>query len=62
MTEHKKSPLFNYLENRETYGKVCCPILTKIGMCRQFLVKVSDMKFHDNLFSSSRVVTYGRTD
>jgi hypothetical protein len=26
----------------------CCPILTKIGMCQQILVKLPNTKFHKN--------------
>jgi len=31
-----------------------CPILIKIGKCRQILEKVSQMKFHENAVSGSR--------
>jgi hypothetical protein len=31
-------------------------------MCPQSLVKLRNIKFHENSFSRSRVVTYGQTD
>jgi hypothetical protein len=42
-------------------ARYCCPMLTKIGMCSQNLVKFAIVKFHENLLSSSRV-TCGQTD
>jgi hypothetical protein len=31
-------------------------------LCRQILVKLSNINFHENPFSGSRVVTCGQTD
>jgi hypothetical protein len=41
---------------------ICCPILTKLGICRQILAKLANFKFHENLFSGSLVVTYRQTN
>lgn len=38
------------------------PVLTKIGVCRQILVKLPKMKFHENTLSLSRVFACGQTD
>lgn len=40
----------------------CCPILTKIGMSLHILVKLPDIKFNENPFSGSQVVTFGQMD
>jgi hypothetical protein len=37
------------------------PVLTKTGINRQTLLKLSSIKFHDNSFSSSWVVTWEHT-
>jgi hypothetical protein len=34
--------------------------LNEIGVCQQIFVKLSDTKFHENLFRSSRAVTLDR--
>jgi hypothetical protein len=36
--------------------------LTKIGMCRQIAVKLTNTKFHDNPFSGPRDDTWGQAD
>lgn len=52
------------LENRTVHW--FCPNLTRIGMCRQSIVKLHHVRFHGHPFSGSRVVsclqTDGRTD
>jgi hypothetical protein len=40
----------------------CYPVLTKCGISQQILVKLSNIKFHKNLYSSSWVVTCRQTD
>jgi hypothetical protein len=40
----------------------CYPILTKVGMCEQILVKLPNIKFYDNLVRDFRVVTCGQTE
>jgi hypothetical protein len=37
-------------------------ILTKIGMCRQILLKISNIKFHETPFDGSRCLPFGLTD
>jgi hypothetical protein len=39
-----------------------CPIITKIKKYRNILVEVLNIRFHENLFSSSEVVTCRQTD
>jgi hypothetical protein len=39
-----------------------CPILTKIGMYRKILVKLSNTKFYENPLIGSRIVTCGHMD
>jgi hypothetical protein len=39
-----------------------CQILVKLEYSRQILQKYSNIKFHENPFSGSRVVPCGRTD
>ena len=39
-----------------------CQILTRSGVSEQIFVKVSNIKFHENLSSGSRTDTCGRTD
>jgi len=39
-----------------------CSILVKLEFSRQIIEKYSDIKFHEYLFSGSRVVSCGRTD
>jgi len=38
------------------------PILMKLDIFRQILEEYSNIKFHENLSSESRVVPCGRTD
>jgi hypothetical protein len=40
--------------------KTTCSILNKIGMSRQILVKVPNVKFHESPFRDSCVVTFDR--
>jgi hypothetical protein len=39
-----------------------CQILANIGMCGQILVKFGNIKFHENPFIYSRVVSWRQTD
>jgi len=39
-----------------------CPILMEIEFSRHIFEKLSNMKFHENLSSGSRIVPCGRTD
>ena len=39
-----------------------CPILTKLEFSRQIFEKSSNIKFHENPSSGSRVVPCGQTD
>jgi len=39
-----------------------CQILVKLKFSRQIIEKYSDIKFHENPSSESRVVSRGRTD
>jgi hypothetical protein len=39
-----------------------CPILTKTGMCQHKLVKIQNMKFHENLADGNHVVPCAQTD
>ena len=41
---------------------IFCSILTKTGVCRQSLVKVTNTKFHKNPSSESRADECGRTN
>jgi hypothetical protein len=34
----------------------------EVGNCRQILVEVSNMKFHENRSGKSRAVSFGQTD
>jgi hypothetical protein len=34
----------------------------KVEMARQLFVKLTDIKFHEDPFSRSRIITYTRTD
>jgi hypothetical protein len=36
--------------------RYCCPILTRITVCRKMLAKLPSIKFHENLFSGFRGV------
>jgi hypothetical protein len=38
----------------------CHPTLIKVGMCKQVLVKLLSIEFHDNLFSVSPDVNEDR--
>lgn len=38
------------------------PILTKLGMCRQILVKIPSIQFHDNAFGLTSSAEHWRTD
>lgn len=37
-------------------------ISTKTGMCPKILVQLFNIKYHENLFSDSRVATFGQRD
>jgi hypothetical protein len=39
-----------------------CPIISKIVMCRHVLGKISSVKFRENRFIGSRIVTCGQAD
>jgi hypothetical protein len=44
-------------------ARYCCLMLAKTGMCRQILVKVPNIKFHENQLERSRVFNaYRQTD
>jgi hypothetical protein len=58
--------------NWERYDQIClvvfmystwfsCPVLMKLEFSWQFLKKYSNIKFHENLSSGSRVVSSGQT-
>jgi hypothetical protein len=42
--------------------RYCCAILTSTRMFQQILVKLPNIKFNENLFSDSLLVTCGKTD
>jgi len=50
------------LRSVRTAQDIFCSILTKSGVCRQILVKVTNTKFHKNPSSESRADECGRTD
>jgi hypothetical protein len=50
---HVKTPLGLHAE---------CLLLTDTGLCRNILIKLPNIKFHENSFSDSRIVTDGRIE
>jgi hypothetical protein len=43
-------------------ARCCCPTWIKFETCQQVLVKLSNIKFRENPFGTSRVVTWKETD
>jgi hypothetical protein len=40
----------------------CYPVLNKIGVCQQILMKLYGIQFHENVVSSSQVAIWGQVD
>jgi hypothetical protein len=62
-TPTEDSPTTHFLSQKRIWsGLRYCPISTKIGICRQILLKLSGIQFYGSPLTRSRVVARVQTD